>query len=163
MYSSVQSAVRRLVQELQSDSGYRISWVANIAMAFKDHFPKGETYLSDHLLHETANSAAEAFIELLCTSTAAEAAELDAATLPTADYELRRARDEVAYLRTALHALGEARDSLDAIIKGDNNPPQSLTVAYETIAKEIGEHITRLLQAADYEKKALAILKGRRP
>lgn len=58
-------AFERICEEIKNDKGYRISWEANIAMAFKDQF-----YFSGHkhdanVVHEVANKAAAAFLDQL--------------------------------------------------------------------------------------------------
>ena len=50
-----------VISNLRQDPGYRIGWVANIAMAFADH-PRRE---GEHE-HAWRNRCAEAFIDLLC-------------------------------------------------------------------------------------------------
>lgn len=65
--------IEKLTQALNNDEGYRIGWVANIAMAYKDneHWYKqktGKKYLNRTDKHIIANNAAEYFIKQLCSS-----------------------------------------------------------------------------------------------
>ena len=60
-----------LVDSLKNDPGYRISWVANIAMAYKDNErwykqKTGKKFLNRNEKHIIANNAAEYFINQLC-------------------------------------------------------------------------------------------------
>ena len=68
---TTEHAVDTLKHALEFEPGYRESWIANIAMAFKDeayrHRKKtGKPYLSSADVHEIANKAAEEFITRLC-------------------------------------------------------------------------------------------------
>jgi len=56
---NLKEAINVLIQHLNSDHAYRESWKANIAMAFLDEF-------GSYQHHETANRAAERFLDLLC-------------------------------------------------------------------------------------------------
>lgn len=63
-------ALKQITKDLK-DKDYRRSWVANIAMAFKDrHYQykkeKNKKVLSNEDIHIVANEAAEYFIKLLC-------------------------------------------------------------------------------------------------
>ncbi len=64
---TTKKAVQQLVKALKEDEGYRISWKANIAMAFKDEYARtvtsGEPIIG---VHEVANRAADNFLNLLC-------------------------------------------------------------------------------------------------
>lgn len=65
----VRKAVATLTQALKDDPEYRLSWVANIAMQFKDRAvldSAGRLILCRAELHDLANKAAEGFIDLLC-------------------------------------------------------------------------------------------------
>ena len=66
---SVSSAMGVLIEALQSDPGYRLSWQANIAMAFKDEYacnnmPDAESKGSA-TIHEISNNAADNFLAML--------------------------------------------------------------------------------------------------
>lgn len=69
---SVPEAVQCLAREVLNDEGYRIAWVANIAMAFKDEMARsywddaaGVYVVTQDELHKAANRAAETFVSLL--------------------------------------------------------------------------------------------------
>lgn len=57
--------IDKLCSALIKDAGYRLTWEANIAMAFKDTFH--EQYLHKGV-HEIANEAAKRFINILITT-----------------------------------------------------------------------------------------------
>ena len=57
----VAAAVKTLVEALNEDEGYRMSWQANIAMAFKDEHDNGE----HQSLHDVANNGAKRFLMML--------------------------------------------------------------------------------------------------
>ena len=68
---TTQEAIKHLTKQLKKDAGYRESWKANIAMAFKDrHYQykkeKNKKLLSNEDIHIVANEAAEYFLRLLC-------------------------------------------------------------------------------------------------
>lgn len=63
---ALKEAVQRLIKELKEDEQYRYSWQANIAMAFKDQAYYDKRTWDKDELHDTANSAAIHFLELLC-------------------------------------------------------------------------------------------------
>jgi len=74
---TIQESVSRLTQELKSDPSYRITWQADIAMAFYDRacqYKKktNKKYLSMVDIHTIANDAANSFLNLLCTDTKAK-------------------------------------------------------------------------------------------
>jgi len=65
------NAIKVLINALQTDEGYRIGWVSNIAMSYIDneHWYKKETgkkYLNRVDKHKIANRAAEYFLKQLC-------------------------------------------------------------------------------------------------
>ena len=60
-------AVKKLVQSLKEDEGYRSSWHANISMAFQDQANWDKRNWDKTELHETANKAADHFLKLLCS------------------------------------------------------------------------------------------------
>ena len=60
-----QDAINHLIEELKKDKGYRISWEANIAMAFKDQFHFSGHKHDPKIVHEVASKAAAAFIDQL--------------------------------------------------------------------------------------------------
>ncbi len=67
---TTEQAVDHLVKALKVDPGYRYSWLANIAMQFKDEWQRsvdksGLPCTPDHI-HEIANKAADEFLTLLC-------------------------------------------------------------------------------------------------
>jgi hypothetical protein len=63
--TKISKAIDTLKKSLKKDESYRMSWQANIAMAFYDEFrrskPKNLTQV-----HEAANKAASEFLTLLC-------------------------------------------------------------------------------------------------
>ncbi len=68
---SIQQAIHILQTELLNDSGYRIGWIANIAMSYKNteyQYKKknNKKYLNSKDKHIIANQAAEDFINQLC-------------------------------------------------------------------------------------------------
>lgn len=75
MGKRILSIIERLVGALKSDEGYRISWKANIAMAFVDEMHRdaikspnedNRSYLvTPDMLHKIANQAADNFINQL--------------------------------------------------------------------------------------------------
>jgi hypothetical protein len=66
----IANALQVLKKELNTDSGYREAWKANIAMPFKDYYAAwkknnpGKTPNSDEV-HEIANKAADYFLDIL--------------------------------------------------------------------------------------------------
>jgi hypothetical protein len=66
----IKEAVAIVTKALREDPGYRIAWVANIAMQFKDRASAqtidGLCMMTSDEVHTTANDAAEGFISLLC-------------------------------------------------------------------------------------------------
>ena len=58
-------AIDRVCEEIKNDKGYRISWEANIAMAFKDQFHFSGHKHDAKIVHEVANKAAAAFLDQL--------------------------------------------------------------------------------------------------
>ncbi len=64
---TTKEAVKQLVKALKEDEGYKYSWQANIAMAFKDEYARtvssGKPIIG---VHEIANTAAINFLNLLC-------------------------------------------------------------------------------------------------
>jgi len=66
----MKSPIKDLINALKKDKGYRIAWVANIAMAYKDNeywYRKktGKKYLNRNDKHIIANKSAEYFLNLL--------------------------------------------------------------------------------------------------
>ena len=68
----IRAAAGILRKELKNDPGYRMSWQANIAMAFKSEFERGSELNNDPLneheklcLHDIANAAADNFLNNL--------------------------------------------------------------------------------------------------
>lgn len=69
--TKLDQAIHILQAELLNDPGYRISWIENIAMAYKDNerWYKEKTnkkFLNRRDKHIIANQAAEYFINQLC-------------------------------------------------------------------------------------------------
>ena len=64
MQEETKQAVETLCKALREDSDYYYSWQANIAMQFKDEMGRGG-YEVDEQVHEIANDAAKAFLDLL--------------------------------------------------------------------------------------------------
>lgn len=58
-------AINRVCEEIKNDKQYRISWEANIAMAFKDAFDFSGYKHDNKAVHEVANKAAAAFLDQL--------------------------------------------------------------------------------------------------
>jgi hypothetical protein len=68
-------AIETLVDNLKEDEGYRLSWQANISMAFKDEFSNymainhstfKEEVENEVDIHEIANRASDNFLNMLC-------------------------------------------------------------------------------------------------
>jgi hypothetical protein len=57
----ISDAINRICKEIENDNSYRISWEANIAMAFKDQFHFSGYEHDPEIVHEVANKAASAF------------------------------------------------------------------------------------------------------
>jgi len=71
METELSNAIKLLINALQTDEGYRIAWVANIAMAYKDNErwykeKTGKKRLTYKDKHKIANISAEYFINQLC-------------------------------------------------------------------------------------------------
>jgi hypothetical protein len=67
--NSVEHAMKILVNALKTDTGYRIGWQANIAMAFKDEYWKTNPdfkNISEYEMHNIANQASNNFLNMLC-------------------------------------------------------------------------------------------------
>jgi len=65
----VEEAVKILTTALKEDEGFRESYKANIAMAFKDEYARkkiDKNYVNSNDLHEIANKAADNFLNLWC-------------------------------------------------------------------------------------------------
>lgn len=70
--NSITHAIKIITNAIKTDEGYKIGWVANIAMAYIDneHWYKqktGKKYLNKKDKHIIANNAAENFIKQLCS------------------------------------------------------------------------------------------------
>lgn len=61
----LKEAVAILIEVLKYDEGYRESWKANIAMAFKDEYQMTPG-IGKASINEIANQAADNFLKLLC-------------------------------------------------------------------------------------------------
>ena len=71
MSKKTAEALSHITKQLKTDKGYRESWKANIAMAYKDnwHWYKkktGKNVMNREDRHIIANNAAEYFLQLLC-------------------------------------------------------------------------------------------------
>lgn len=62
---NLSDAINRVCEEIKNDKGYRISWEANIAMAFKDAFNFSGHKHDAKVVHEVANKASAAFLDQL--------------------------------------------------------------------------------------------------
>ena len=62
---NLNDAINRVCVEIINDKSYRISWEANIAMAFKDAFDFLGYKHDNEVLHEVANKAAANFLDQL--------------------------------------------------------------------------------------------------
>jgi serine/threonine protein kinase len=66
----IKEAIDTITKALREDPEYRISWVANIAIQFKDRASvqtvDGLCMMTSDEVHSMANEAAEGFISLLC-------------------------------------------------------------------------------------------------
>lgn len=58
-------AINRVCEEIKNDKGYRLSWEANIAMAFKDAFDFSGHKHDNKVVHKVANKAATSFLDQL--------------------------------------------------------------------------------------------------
>ncbi len=72
METEISKAVKLVCKELKADPDYRMSWQANIAMAFKDEFERGAEFNTTPLtnverdaLHTAASKAADNFLNTL--------------------------------------------------------------------------------------------------
>jgi hypothetical protein len=68
--NSTSGAIKVLVEALKRDEGYKMSWLANIAMAFQDEFQEWKDHLKVELpfhldIHRISNNAAERFLDAL--------------------------------------------------------------------------------------------------
>ena len=63
---SLQEAITILCKQLKEDPSYRIGWHANIAIAFKDQAQWDKRNWDKEEIHQTANAAADYFLNLLC-------------------------------------------------------------------------------------------------
>jgi hypothetical protein len=68
---TTEEAVTHVTNELKTDPSYRISWIANIAMAFYDSTDQyrkkhNKHYLTMVDIHTIANDAAITFLNQLC-------------------------------------------------------------------------------------------------
>lgn len=61
----LKEAVATLVDALKTDKDYRITWEANIAMAYQDEAARQETRDSRAKLRDISNKAAKNFINTL--------------------------------------------------------------------------------------------------
>lgn len=71
MIKMKKSPITELVKLLKKDKAYRLSWSANIAMAYKDNYhwykqKTGKKVMNSGDRHIIANNAAEYFLKLLC-------------------------------------------------------------------------------------------------
>lgn len=70
---TVPAAVMTLIEALESDPEYRVSWQANIAMAFQDAYAQYQNTVDEQHqvmsktdIHAISNEAANNFLEILC-------------------------------------------------------------------------------------------------
>jgi len=68
---TIAQAIKCLITALKKDPGYRYSWQANIAMAYKDNeywYRKASKrrYMTKADRHAIANKAADYFLTILC-------------------------------------------------------------------------------------------------
>jgi hypothetical protein len=81
--------IEKLIEKLKSDSDYRYSWQANIAVAYQDayHWHKEKTGKepSKDDIHEISNIAANHFLDLLCMDTAETSYNKDCAVASPAE------------------------------------------------------------------------------
>lgn len=66
--TNLSAAITILINELRNDDDYRLSWVSNIAMAFKDEMARKGDFADNttaHIIHVAANDAAINFINQL--------------------------------------------------------------------------------------------------
>jgi hypothetical protein len=73
MESELSKAMKIVTAAIKNDPSYRITWQANIAMAFKDEY---STITAEHgidvddvetnMIHDIANKAADKFLKILC-------------------------------------------------------------------------------------------------
>ena len=69
METELEKAMKVVIKALKEDEGYKIAWVANIAMAFKDEWGREDFQQSEQQfenVHKLANTAAKNFINQLC-------------------------------------------------------------------------------------------------
>ena len=64
--TKLQKAINTVTKALKNDSGYRIAWQANIAMAFYDTYRQQNGRTGRVKVHKIANEAADHFLKLLC-------------------------------------------------------------------------------------------------
>ena len=63
---NIKKEITILRKALANDNGYYISWMANIAMAFKDEYSRNKKkYKNKEDIHYIANQAAQNFLDLL--------------------------------------------------------------------------------------------------
>jgi len=62
---TLKDAINKICEEIKSDASYRITWEANIAMAFVDQFRYSGYPYDPKIIHEVANRAAAAFLDQL--------------------------------------------------------------------------------------------------
>lgn len=76
---NIQEAMKIVTREIANDPNYRITWQANIAMAFKDQWMKTMEINSDCVdyktIHDIANKAANNFLDILCIEANKETAK----------------------------------------------------------------------------------------
>lgn len=70
---SLQKEMRVITNAIKHDEGYKIAWLANIAMAFQDEYSKNNPNMSQEereKIHTISNKSAENFLDLLCRDNA---------------------------------------------------------------------------------------------
>ena len=70
---NLEDAINRVCEEIKTDKSYRISWEANISMAFKDAFNFSGHKHDAKIVHEVATKAAAAFLDQLTGKDVGEA------------------------------------------------------------------------------------------
>lgn len=71
---ALREAVKAVTDAISQDPGYRISWSASIAMAFKDEVARNPSAS----VHDQANAAAENFLDILCSRSSTPPAPVEA-------------------------------------------------------------------------------------
>lgn len=62
---NIQEAMKIVITEIANDPSYRVTWEANIAMAFKDQVMRETDFYDPEWLHNVSNKAANNFLDIL--------------------------------------------------------------------------------------------------